>query len=90
MSTKKHDRWGRDRDTGARGLEFGIRHVKSGKVKIDGEFWEAIPGRGSLESYEGKNIEVSVADAWANRYDARDPETLQAIAMLRAVATKAM
>lgn len=83
MKTSKiHDRWGRDRDTGARGLEIGIRLVKNGMVKIGGEFWKAIPGRGSLEKYEGKKIEVSVDDAHSTRYTARDTETLNSIAML--------
>ena len=81
-AAKRHDRWGRDRDTGARGLEIGIRRVKNGKVKIAGEFWEAVPGGGSLKTYEGKNVEVGCVDCWASRYHARDPETLNFIANL--------
>ena len=85
MSAKRRGLWGRDRDTGARGLDIGHRRVKNGKVKIAGKFWEAVPGRGSLESYEGKYIEVNCSDPWATRYDARDADTLNFVAYLRVV-----
>lgn len=77
------DRWGIDMNTGARGLEIGHRLVKKGAVKIAGEYWEAVPSRGSLEAFEGRTIEVGVSDAWSTVYTARDPQSLQAIAVLR-------
>lgn len=83
MSAKKiRDRWGNDASTGARGLEIGIRRVKNGMVKIGGELWKAVEGRGSLEKYEGKNVEVGVTDCWSTRYNALDPDTLNVIAVL--------
>ncbi len=83
---KRNDVWGRDTNTGAEGLEIGHRTVKNGAVKIDHVTWVAV--RGSLASYEGKMIEVSCSDAWATKYDAIDPETLEKIATLVAKKTK--
>jgi hypothetical protein len=76
------DRWGYDCDTGCRGLERGHRQVKNGAVKIGGEWWVEVSGRGSLKAYEGKTVEVAVEDRWSTRYVARDPETLNRIATL--------
>jgi hypothetical protein len=84
MATAKkiRDRWGYDVNTGARGLEIGIRTVKNGQVRIGNVWWSAIPGRGSLSNYEGKAVEVSVHDSFSTTYTARDPVTLQTVARL--------
>jgi hypothetical protein len=55
---KIRDRWGYDSNTRAKGLEIGIRTVRNGTVKIDGQLWHAV--RGSLSHYEGRAVEVSV------------------------------
>jgi len=82
MKKKIHDSWGRDRDTGAEGLERGVRRVKNGGVKIGGEYWVFVEGRGSWKDYEGKNVEVSVSDCWSTRYAARDMDSFQLIGYL--------
>jgi hypothetical protein len=79
---KKRDRWGRDRDTGAEGLESGIRRVRNGGVKIGCEYWYFVKGRGSWEKHEGKDVEVSCRDAWATGYIARDIDTFQTVGYL--------
>ncbi len=79
---KIRDRWGRDRDTGARGLEIGHRRVKNQRVKIGNEYFSACTGRGSLKDWEDKIIEVAVRDRLSTNYEARDPVTLDSIALL--------
>jgi len=66
---RRRDVWGYDANTGARGLSIGVRRVKNGMVKIGGEYWK--PRYGSLDEYEGKDVEVACQNAWATEYAAR-------------------
>jgi len=79
--SKIRDKWGRDVNTGARGLEMGLRSVRGGAVRIGGDLF--VCSVGSLEKYEGKKIHVRVMDAWATEYLASDAGTMQSIATLR-------
>lgn len=69
------DRIGRDRDTGVRGVELGVRVVKNGEVRILGYVFRCP----ALDAWEGKAVEVSVRDAHGTQYSIRNPDTLDSI-----------
>jgi len=67
------DKWGYDIQTQARGLEWGVRVVKNGAVKIDGTLFKSRYGK--LAGHEGKKVILSVNDCFASEYTVRDFET---------------
>lgn len=74
------DRWGKDVQTGARGLEDGTRFVHGdGYVLIGGEIFE---GK-CLAKLVGEKVRLVVANCWATEYSVYDPETNRRIGDIR-------